>query len=175
MPYWQVIGMLRFFALSALLVMATASAEPADFPFGDFKPYTLKQLLADEAVHTERDEYSTPGSTVLHPPVRVKIVAEFTGKHRPLSASTAKFITMYSASHPGNENWGNSFEGEWQFMAEGREWWLPVQKPVADFFPAELQPGNKVELYVVYLGVAWLEKSYKDILVVEEFENLSRT
>jgi hypothetical protein len=164
---------MRRFLLLTWAAMAVA-AQAGGFPFEAFRATTIKQLLIDESEHTVRDQYSTPGSRLFHPPERIRLVATFTGEHRPLAATSAKFIALYGASRPGNEAWATQFTEEWRFEAEGKTWWLPVENQVAAFFPKELRPGDKVELYAVFTGFQWLEKGYDVMLLVEEFQTINR-
>jgi len=159
--------MIRFLACAALLATFAAAD---DFSYDAFKPTTFTQLIAEEAGPDAATPYSTLGSLVFHPPVRARVCVSYAGRHRPLGATNKKFLASYGKMNPGYQVWANTFEEEWLFRAEGREWWLPVQKQVAAHFAEEIKPGEDTDLYLVYVGVAFTGKGADTMLMVEEFQ-----
>lgn len=151
------------------LALSVAPAAAADFPFGQFAPHTFADLLADQAAYEADAPTPRPGDRILRPALRAKVSAQFVGTHRPLGEAHKTDISKWATAYRAQTGWAETFGEEYLFRAEGREWWLPVQNPVAAFFPRELREGDTVELYVIYGGATYENTGWYPLILVEEF------
>ena len=61
---------------------------------------------------------------------------------------------------------GDLFLTEMKFLENGKEHWLPVQEPLITYFETEMNPGETVWLYAVWVGATKSEF----LFVVNEFK-----
>ncbi len=144
-----------------LMAMSSASQAAADdspgFPFSTFKPGTLATYAQNWA---DLDKTPTPAGKVfkgidaLATPIKVTVV--YTGDQRPTAMSDRDFLLEVFRSQKIDPANIDLYAQEYRFEEAGRSYWLPVQTGVAAFFPKELKPGQKVDLYARFAGATGL-------------------
>jgi hypothetical protein len=163
---------MRRFLLLAASIWAWCPALAGGFPYEAFPATTFAALVADEKSHEAELNPSPIGSNIFHPPVRARVTATYLGRQRPLSAERLKQIATFAEAYKIDDTWVASFKSEYLFSSEGRDWWLPVQQPVAAFFKDQLPKGKAADLYLIYGGATKRADGWQMLLVVEEFQTL---
>src|SRR5205823_1550506 len=125
---------------SLLMLFGAASASFAQgFPWNDFKPRTLKDIInidAKEIKDSERENRVIFHADMLLSVVRVK----YTGKTRPISDVKKDFLIKWSQTFTQNTaDYASHYETDVLFTENGIEYWLPVQKQVIPYFQKELK------------------------------------
>lgn len=167
--------MLRIVACLVLAQAVSAPAQAAEFQHDRFKPATLSALQADENELIALHPGNRPGGVVVHPPARARVLATFTGQHRPIDAPTTKFIGQYATSMQAQAAWAPSFREEYLFQSDGHDWWFPAQAQVAAYFAGELKPGDPVNLYLVAVGSVRADDGWRPMFFLEDFQTPTNT
>jgi hypothetical protein len=161
-------------ALAAAVLAAALLCSPAaaqNFPYEQFSPDTLSAFAA------RINEASAPSPeervVLLGRVTKVRVQATFLGERRPIDPVTAAIILRYvkAGGEPDAEAYAALYREFYAFEDEGRRYWLPVQHQVAAFFPEELKPGQRIELYALAVGgLAAPNQRLQPLLLVQEFE-----
>ena len=154
--------------LTSAVVLLPASASVVQDPFAKYAPTTLAARFTAEAeaVGTRADLVFS-GAGV---PSRARV--EFLGKSRPLSASKRDFCEKAFQTLGFDKKLNEVLSDEWQFRENGREYWLTVQKQVAEYFPKELTPGDEIDVYFVGLGGVKEGGAMQLVFLVNEFQSV---
>ena len=102
-------------------------------------------------------------------PSLVKVT--YTGQSRALSAKKREVIATWLKTYgPKNPEYSHLFETELLFTEGKEEYWLPVQAQVIPYFEQELQKGENVNLYLVWVGARRDSGKIEHVFLVNEFE-----
>jgi len=140
---------------AAAFALVAAGAWAQGFDYDAFQPTTLSKARAEFVEVASQPIPGRPGAFLTsyfnQGGQRWRTPATYTGQSRPLDAEELKFIRDWLKSSQ-RENLAGIFTDSYLFTLDGAEYWLPVQAPVATFFPKELKPGDKIDLYLVEIG-----------------------
>lgn len=158
-------------ALASLLAHA-ASAQ--GFDHSRFKRSTLASLSADLAAraadqdaHTRRKAVGDSLYDAQLPPWVVS--ATYTGLVRPLAPDELRYVK--SSLKAVNLEWmGGLYQQAMLFQADGKNYWLPVQKQLAPYFRKELKARDAIDLYVVQPGGLRRTRGWAWLFLVEDFQ-----
>jgi hypothetical protein len=157
------VGLLLTFVLSCNL------AQGQGFPWDDFKPRTLKEIVNMEA---DVDQGQRKENTVVFHadilPSKVRVI--YTGTSRPISQAKKELIRKWAKMMGNPESYAEHYEAEFLFTEDSVEYWLPVQKQVSSYFEKELKKGEPVDLYLVRAGGIRTAGKWDWMLLVEEFQ-----
>ncbi|MEI9891014.1 MAG: hypothetical protein WDN45_11000 [Caulobacteraceae bacterium] len=154
---------------SLCLALSLAGAAVAQgFPVLSF----AQMITLDERLIQEQRKPERPGDLFFNPGENGggRVNAVYSGQSRPLDLRRQAFITAFAATSAGNEQYASLYLKEYRFTAGGKDWWLPVQNPVAAYFAKELKAGETVTLYVRNAGGFRLSDSWDWVFLVEEFD-----
>ena len=143
------------------------------FPWKDFERRTLKEIIAINESEDVDDQKRLPNQNrmimrgkILSSVVRVN----YMGESRSISEERKKFIELWAGSYfsqtPG---YASHYESEFLFKEGNDEYWLPVQKQVARYFPKELKKGDAVDVYLIRPGGLSVKGKTDWVFLVEEF------
>jgi hypothetical protein len=160
-------------AAAALTLFATAAWAQDGFNYDSFEPATLAEAKAGFLAGAQEfsiavagdkpgDGYFDQGGR------RWRAQASYTGKSRPLDTAELTFIRNWLKS-VRREDVVGLFTTSYLFTADGKDYWLPVEAPVAAFFPKELKPGDVIDLYLAEIGGTRGEDGWIWLPLVEEF------
>lgn len=160
------------FAL-VLLAGGFFHASAQGFPWKEFERRSLKEIVAINESEDVEDRKRVPSQNrmimrgkILSSVVRVTYV----GESRPIGAERKKFIELWAGSYfSGTPGYASHYESESLFKEGADEYWLPVQKQVASYFPKELQKGDTVDLYLIRPGGLSTKEKTDWVFLVEEF------
>ncbi|HEV7906118.1 MAG TPA: hypothetical protein VGO96_19915 [Pyrinomonadaceae bacterium] len=162
---------LKLFLLQLSLLLGCCSHSFAQgFPWADFKPRTLKEIVALDAREIKQSEKRN--SIILHADMLLSVVrVKYTGKSRPVSKTKKELLANWAQTFTGNgEQYAAMYEEDLLFTEDGVEYWLPVQKKVIPHFTKELKEGDEVDLYLVRAGGVCVKKVCDWFFLVEEFQ-----
>ncbi len=162
---------MKQFLSAYLLIFAlffTAHIVPAqDFDYDRYKPRTLSELIE---LNNPKLEDSTKKTFIIsadwfHSHVRLKYI----GTSRVISAERKELINNWKKAFNINAETTDMFEKEYLFKECDKDYWLPVQKQVASFFPKELKAGEMVTLYLFFGGGIKTKVKSEYLFLVNEF------
>jgi len=135
---------MRILAVFVLLLFAPA--------FGmcfDFDAYAESSL--DEATASldidPRVNYWLDAS---HP--RYQTTAHYTGRRRPINTETRKFIEMWVKSFKHPPSYVTLFREEVEIRQGSSVHWMPIQHSLSAPFFDEVQPQERVRVFVLLIG-----------------------
>lgn len=99
-----------------------------------------------------------------------RVKAAYTGESRKVSPQRKEVIDFWLGTLGKPKELLDLFENEYLFIENKIEYWLPVQKTVAVYFPKELKKGDVVTLYVAWLGGRYQPGGFDNVFLVNEFE-----
>lgn len=151
----------------------TVSAQD-DFPYKRYVPRTLAELdemnmnvlKTDPNIKIPKLGIPLFDSDFLFSHVRVK----FMNRSRPISLERKGLIYLWRQFSEVDEKIIASFENEYLFKECNTEYWLPVQKPVAAYFPRDLKEGDMVTLYLMRANAKKDNAAWTWIYLVNEFD-----
>lgn len=155
--------------IACVLILALfATICSAQDQWDKYQPRTLKELIdlnKEFLAGTDSKVHFLFGDSF---PSRVKVV--YTGKSRALTKERIEVIDGWSKSRKVPKEIVDLFEKEVLFVENSVEHWLPVQKQVLAYFEEELKPGQKVELFVMWIGARKEQDKVDWVFVVNEFQ-----
>ena len=163
---------IRTALVAAALALFATGANAQGFNYDLFKPTTLAEAKADflsDATKPNPAVQDRVGNSYLDQGGRRwRAEAAYTGRSRALDADELVFIGYWlkSVSRPDVIS---QFTTSYLFTAGDKEYWLPVEEPVAAFFPKELKLGDSIELYLAEIGGTHPKDGWAWLPLVEEF------
>ena len=142
-----------------------------------YKPRTLKQIVTIFAKASFRDpDYvlRDKGQVVFILSANTfpsLVTVKYTGKSRTLSAKKKEVIAAWLKVYgPKNPEYLHLFDTEILFTEGRAAYWLPVQVQMVPFFEQELQKGENVHLYLVWVGGRKDSGKIERVFLVNEFK-----
>lgn len=139
-----------------------------DFPYDKYLTRTLAELVDDNSPKPNRPVEKIDlliSAKPFYSAVRVKYV----GGSRPISDTKKMLIKTWQESLGYDANVIKLFENEYLFKECEKEYWLPVQKPVASYFPKELAENDNITLYLMVVGGLKVSEKWEPVFLVNEF------
>ena len=160
--------MLALILLTVAIAVFPGSGSAVQDPFAKYVPTTLaaRFTAAAEAADTNADLIFTGAGA----PSRARV--EFLGKSRPLTSSKRAFCESAFQTLGFDKKLNEVLSDEWQFRENGRDYWLAVQKQVAEYFPKELAAGDEIDVYFVSLGGVKEGGAMQHVFLVNEFQRV---
>ena len=138
-----------------VLPFMPSSACGQGFPWHDFERRTMQELLKiNEQEEAENQKRFPDEKQFVFRGTRLPSVVSLTysGESRVLSPERKRFIELWATSYYRNAGYANLYTAEFLFRDGSEDYWLPVQKDVAKYFPEELKKGEPVDLYLISPG-----------------------
>ena len=149
----------------AVLLCSTALAQ--GFPWGAFKPRSLKEVISVTTKAVKPDDSMFFAQNQLESKVEVV----FTGKSRPIIESRKSFINLwFGMLRSDQKKLAELYEREYLYREGESEYWLPTSSPITKYFDKELKPGDKMDLYLISIGAYKRKEGIDCVLLVEEFQ-----
>ena len=164
-------GKLKLFPVQLLILLGCCSYSFGQgFPWDDFKPRTLKEIVNLDAREIKDSEKKA--RVILHADMLLSVVrVKYGGKSRRISETKSGFLENWAQTFTGNgEQYAAMYEEDLLFTEGGVEYWLPVQKKVVPHFAKELKEGEDVDVYLVRAGGVCIKKVCDWFFLVEEFQ-----
>jgi hypothetical protein len=123
--------------------------------FDEYPVITIEQMLASQA--GSMAFMKKPKDRRFDGVTASKSRVTCSGDIRHIPVEKKKYLDEYFASRKQPE-FAALFEDEVLCREGKREYWLPIQKPVLEYFRNEVKPGSVVDLYLV-LAVSYIASS----------------
>ena len=127
-----------------------------------------KSLKAPDVVRT--DAKKNPSIVLSYNSYQSRVKMVYTNESRKVSPQRREVIDFWLGTLGKPKELLDLFENEYLFIENKVEYWLPVQRTVATYFPKELKKGDLVTLYVAWLGGRYEPKGFDHVFLVNEFE-----
>lgn len=167
----NMIRMRLFFFLAFFLLTTTVSLFAQGFPWQDFQPRTLAEIIKID--EKEINDSVRQNRLIFHGDMLLSVISvKYTSKIRTMSQTKKDTVKMWAQtmSVPNAEEYAAMYEEDVLFTENGVEYWLPVQKKVLPHFAKELKEGEDVNLYIVRAGGICSKKLCDWLFLVEEFQ-----
>ncbi|MFV0387689.1 MAG: hypothetical protein ACK5NT_02950 [Pyrinomonadaceae bacterium] len=154
--------------IAVLLFTVLAEAQNT-FPYELYEPRTFEEFDEIHLVETEPDYGSATPLMISANPFYSAIRVEYTAKSRKLSDDKLNLFKIWVGMLNLNSKVLERLESEYLFKECDREFWIPVQKQVAAYFPKELKEGDMVTLYVMAVGGLKPKNDWEYVFLTNEF------
>lgn len=161
-----------FYCVPVFLFLFANSFPAQDFPFAEYLPRTLSELVAmgEEGGKTMPKD---KGQMIINAkPFYSAVRVKFIGTSKPMVKEEKDYLKMWQSSLGYDEKILTLYENKYLFKECDKEYWIPVQKQVAAYFPKELTEGDIITLYLMYPGGLKLKTTdnWNFIFLVNEFQ-----
>ncbi len=160
--------------LLLFILFATLQNNAQDgFPYDKYKPRTLGEMIeinsdikkADVTMEKAGKLQMTLNADPLYSQVRVK----FMNQSRPISTERKDLIKIWQTTFNADERVLTLYENEYLFKECETEYWIPVQKQVASYFPKELKTGDMLSLFIMRVGGRKEKENWDWLFLTNEF------
>lgn len=161
---------LIFLLLALMTALFASTSYGQGFPWDDFKPRTLKEIVAIDAREIKDSEREN--RVIFHADMLLSVIrVKYTGKSRPISDVKKDFLKNWAQTFTQNaEEYAAHYEKDLLFTEDEVKYWLPVQKKVIPYFLKELKKGEEVDIYIVRAGGVCRKRMCDWLFLVEEFQ-----
>ena len=140
-----------FFAPIIFLFSAQSNLAQG-FPYQEYLPRTLAELsimgeTSTKGLPADKGQLLINGKP-FYSAVRVKYI----GTVKPLSKEETDYLKLWQSSLGYDEALLKLFENKYLFKKCEKEYWVPMQKQVAEYLPKEVKTGDSVTLYIMFPG-----------------------
>lgn len=160
-----------------LFINLLASQTFAQINLDSYEPRTLKEITTiiagnslknpDVLIRNEKQDVSI---ILSYNSFQSSAKVIYTGISRKTSNQRKEVISNWLKTYNKPKEFLDLFENEYLFTEDKVEYWLPVQNRVASYFSQELKKGDKVTVFVMWLGLRKEAKSVDYIFLMNEFE-----
>jgi len=145
------------------------TAYSQSFPFQEYKNKTLSELIEMDSDVTKRD-YKEKQLLIHGKPFYSAIRVKYTGTSRPISAEKKSLFKLWQGSIGIDAKVLTLLENEFLFKECDKEYWIPVQKQVAAYFPKEMKEGDMVTLYLMAVGGLKTTDKWEFVYLANEYQ-----
>jgi hypothetical protein len=107
-----------------------------------------------------------------HEPYRVKV--KYLDNVREISKEKKELITLWGKGLQVEKEIINLYGHEILFQHAATSFWFPVQSPLVQDFKREIERGNDVSLYVMFVGTVFESGLVQWVFVVNEFQKVKQ-
>lgn len=157
--------------LTAILSVFSQTIYSQGFPYQEYKTRTLSELIEMGSDVKKTDLEDKQGILIQAKPFYSAIRVEYTGKSRTISSEKINLFKIWQGSLGINAKVLTLLQDEYLFKECDQEYWIPVQKQVAAYFPKELKSGDRITLYLMAVGGVKVKKNDWDfVFLTNEFK-----
>ena len=128
-----------------------------------------KSLKGPDVVIT--DPQKKPQIVLSYNSFQSQIKLRYIGDSRKVSDKRKEVIDLWLKTLGKDKSLLDLFENEYLFLENKTEYWLPVQKQVAAYFPKELKKNDTITALVIWLGGRYTGTTFDPVFLMNEFEN----
>ena len=158
------------YLLAATLILASPRWTAAQSSWDAYKPGRVGAVIEQHEATLRAGCDDEPVWSVSGASFPTRATVTHVSQSRPTDPLRVELIKRWAKFVGQPASITDVFEREYLFKEGDRDVWLPVQREVASFFPAELQPGGLVTLFVVWLGAHCADGEITWAFIVNEFE-----
>jgi hypothetical protein len=164
---------LTFIFVLLISFLSAKSNIAQDFPYDKYLPRTLAELTAMDETDAKNIPESPKGQFIIHAnPFYSAVRVKFIGTVKSLETEEKEYLKMWQSSLGYDAEILKLFENKYLFKECDKEYWIPVQKQVAAYFPKELKSGDMITLYLMYPGGLKIKPAttWNFLFLVNEFQ-----
>jgi hypothetical protein len=158
--------------IPAFLLLLFSQAWAQDFPYDDFKPRKLSDIIEQNIGVQKGSMKDVKGKDQIiidADPLPSVVRLTYTGKTRAAASDRKNYLNLWLKSFNKNAEF-NDVYGVEMLVGEGStQHWLLVQKQLLPAFEKEISAGEPVDLYLIRLGGFLTDKGWDWMFIVEEF------
>jgi len=157
--------------LGPILVGAPIHIGQAQSTWDRYKPGTISGVIQENDSTIRANSVGRLPSWVVTGnqfPTLTRVV--YRGDWRPVDSIRAEIVRRWGVSFLRDSSMARRFRREYLFQEGQTLLWLPVQDTVASYFPRELQTGQEIALYVLWLGAYYAGHDITWAFIVTEFD-----
>jgi hypothetical protein len=151
--------MTRIILLVPALLSFAAHAAAAEFPWTDYKPFTIAKAIADLSAIPPATEYFDGGN------LKYVVRVVFTGTKRQLSPDVKSFLTRWGVAFSHNDV-VPLFKQEILVREQDKDYWLPIQESLVQPLVNAPPRAQALDLCVLVAGKT---KGGQFVLLICEF------
>lgn len=145
------IGVVKCAILLGALSVTLTTKIAAQQQWETYQPRTLRQIIK-EHVSEVADGRGRVIFLLTAESFPSKVKAVYTGKSRAISSKRLELISEWAKARKVDKEIVELFKQELLFLEGSEEHWLPAQQSLIPYFRREIQTGESVELFVVWIG-----------------------
>jgi hypothetical protein len=149
----------RTWAAVALALIGSVSVLSA-FDYQAYRPSRLNDIVKEQAP-TKMSDWNIVGADF-----RYRVSPSYSGQFRKIDPNSLKLIGMWVKSVGADPKVVEIFTHEVKVADGDASYWLPIQKTLIEPLKAEAKAGQKVDLYVTWIGSTKVDF----IFLVNEFD-----
>jgi hypothetical protein len=156
-----------------IFLLSAKSTFAQGFSYDKYLPRTLSELVAMDEKGAKDFPEGAKGQIIIHAkPFYSAVRVKFIGTAKRITTEEKDFLKLWQSSLGYNEDILQLFENKYLFKECDKEYWVPVQKQVAAYFPKELKEGDMITLYLMHPGglKAKSDNAWNFIFLVNEFQ-----
>lgn len=170
--------MKKLFSILFLIFVFTVVAQTVNaqgFPYHLYAPRTMAELTELNSVTEKTQTIGKTQISISAKPFYSAVRVDYAGKSRKLSERKLAFYKIWAtALNVGSANTNDKvldvIQKEYLFKECDKEYWIPVQKQVAAYFPKELKSGDKITLYLMAVGGVKPKDMWEFVFLTNEFK-----
>lgn len=136
--------------MTLLLALLLAGRLSDQAPWNEYALSSLERIIEE---HRGLLDQGNEGDYVLDPGFdRYRVRVRYLGKPRTIPGSRRAFLGAWAKSMQRSHPVEELFDEEVLVEEASRKYWVPVQKVLVPALERELEPGDQVELFVVFIG-----------------------
>jgi hypothetical protein len=151
------------------------SETPPPSTWDRYAPRTMAEIIA--SLDDKQDLETLENSNIyleMSPDYQVPSVVQmtYTGDFRDVSETRATIIPIWLgtfAPQLNAEGREQIFATEALFIQNDVEYWIPVQGQLIPYLEDELQPGDEVVLWLIWIGASMMDDQMDLVFLVNEF------
>lgn len=133
-----------------MLALLLAGRLSDQAPWNEYQPSTLAAIVEEHRAFLEdgrKGDYALEPGTDRH-----RVTVRYLGRPRSIPGSRRAFLGAWARSVRPSRPVQELFDEEILVKEGSREYWVPVQRVLMPALEKELDPGDQVELFVVFIG-----------------------
>jgi hypothetical protein len=159
-------------SLGAIGALAFGARGQDTFPYDQFAPRTVAELVRAGAGAISLDTDPTKVHMMIDAkPFESAIRLTYVGTSRPVPPERRQVFDMYQKSMQPKVDITSLVDNEYLFRECDTDYWIPVEKQVAAYFPKELKTGDMITVYLIVIGgiKVTAKDPYQPVFLIEEF------
>lgn len=144
-----------------------------------YAPGTLKDITATHIPSLIKDPHvlltganGSPTLALTYNSRYTQSAVVMSGERRTISAEKRNSISTWLTTFGQPKELADSIQFEYKVNEAGVDYWLPVQKLIADRLNTEIKTGTKTTIYFIWLGIHYTGPTPEVLGLVNEFEKI---
>lgn len=142
-----------------------------------YEPRKLNEIVTDAGAELEKRPNvvlyapdKTPKFALSYDPFRSAVSVTFSGETRATSPLRTELMEFSLQSFGRPKETAREFDTEIGVIEEGKTYWLAFSKEKSEDFRRSVKKGDRVVLYITWIGIAYHEKEREFVFLTHGFE-----